>query len=174
MAAVDFTTPVKHSEKSPWWMALVFAGGILLAGMLDAWLSLTVLDGGAIMQPDLKYPPIYPPAWLFWAVWLVIYPCWGVATWLVWRRRYEVDLRGFWLFFAFTLLVNMAFMPINALTRGNPLVLSAMDATGLILRPLSLWLYWRYAKATFWWLLPSTVWLPITLSLKVWLWLLNI
>lgn len=169
-------TTLRHSNPrapSPRWMVAVFAGGILTLGMLSAGLSFAAQPESVGSRAPQVYPPLYPPDWAFWAVWLVIYPCWGVATWFVWRRRGEVDLRGFWRYFAVMLAIHLAFMPISALTRGNPAVLATLDSTGIVLLPLTIWMYGRYARPARFWLLPMFIWGPITLCLKIWLTLLN-
>lgn len=155
------------------WGAVAFAGAILALGMLSAGLSFAVQPEAVGSRAPQVYPPIYPPDWAFWTVWLVIYPCWGVATWLVWQRRREMDLRNFWRYFAATFALNLAFMPISALTHGNPAVLAALDATGIVLLPLAAWMYGRYSRPALYWLLPKFIWGPITLGLKIWLTLLN-
>ena len=155
------------------WFALAFAAGMLVAGMAVAMVSMIARPEAVGSNALQLYPPLYPPDWAFWAIWLIIYPCWGVATWLVWRRRSTEDLRPFWRYFALMFGTNLAFLPISALTRGNPAVLAMMDALGFVLLPVMVWMYGRYARAALYWLLPIFVWIPITLALKVWLTLLN-
>ena len=160
-------------DHSPRWMAAAFAGGILALGMLSAGLSFAAQPESVGSNAPQVYPALYPPDWVFWTVWLVIYPCWGAATWFVWRRRQEVNLRSFWRYFGLILIVNLAFLPISALTHGNPTILTVLDATGIILLPLTAWMYGRYARPALYWLLPMFIWGPITLALKIWLTLLN-
>ena len=175
MDAPAHTMPRQRAprHRSSRWGAVAFAGGILALGLLSAGLSFAAQPEAVGSRAPQVYPPIYPPDWAFWAVWLVIYPCWGVATWLVWQRHQEVNLRNFRRFFAATLALNLAFMPIAALTRGNPAVLAALDATGIVLLPLTFWMYGRYSRLALYWLSPMFIWGPITLGLKIWLTLLN-
>ncbi len=160
--------------RDPWWTALLFAGGYLLFGMLDAWLSFVVdANPPTTIAPGAKLPPIWPPSWVFWAVWIVIYPGKGLAIWSVWRLRKRFDLRWFYGFALLLFLMDMAFLPISALTNNNPAVLSLMDSGGIIFLPLSAWIYGRYTKTALLWLIPIFLWGPFTLFIKVWLWLLN-
>lgn len=161
------------NDKKSWWIAGLFAGIFLTVGMVDAILSISFLWNGTIVRTDLKYPPIYPPTWAFWAVWLILYPTWGVATSLVWQKRHEVNLRSFYIFFGLYALANLAFLPLGGLASSNPVILSLMDASGIVFAPLSIWFYTRYSKTALYWLLPLVIWTPITLFFKVWLSFLN-
>lgn len=160
-------------DGSPRWAALVFAGGTLLAGMLAAGMSYLLVPAAVGFGEGLEPPPVAPPDWAFWAVWVVIYPGLGVATWLVWRRRREADVRGPLALFALMLVGNLMFLPISNLTGGEPAVLTLMDANGFVSAYVLAWLYSRYDRATAWWLAPLLLWMPITTLLKVWLWVLN-
>lgn len=159
---------------SSWWMALVFAGGTLLAGMLAALASFALIPGAVGFAEGLKPPPITPPDWAFWAVWILIYPTLGFATWLVWRRRRVADVRGALALFVLLLVGNFMFLPISNLTGGEPAVLTLMDANGLVYAYVLTWLYSRYDKASAWWLAPLLIWMPVTTFLKAWLWTLNV
>ena len=150
--------------------AVAFALGTLFIGFLAAWVGFTFVPA---VPPYRHLPFLYPPLWIFWAVWFVIYPAWGVATWLVWRKRNGADTRGVMVTYLLTLIGNTLFLPIGNLSGGNPAVLSLMDANGVISSWITLWLYTRYSKTAGWFLLPLIVWMPITFLLKIWLWQLN-
>ncbi|BDP43846.1 hypothetical protein DAETH_38150 (plasmid) [Deinococcus aetherius] len=162
-----------RSPSSPWWMALVFSLGTLLLGMVSAGLSFATAGEHSTAIPLGALPPVWPPAWVFWAVWIVIYPCWGMATYLVWRRRGEADVRGALVLYALNLLGNLFFLPLSNLTANNPAVLTLLDANGLVGIYALAWLYTRYNRVTLWWLSPFLVWMPLTTALKMWFWLLN-
>jgi translocator protein len=149
--------------------AFLFAGGTLALGYFAAWFSFTFIPSG----PALTLPPIYPPPWVFWAVWLVIYPCWGVATSLVWEQRHTADVKAVMALYFLTLISNTLFLPIANLSGGNPAVLSLMDANGVVSSWVIAWLYTRYTRAAGLWMLPLLIWMPITLALKIWLYLVN-
>lgn len=55
----------------------------LLVGAADAALAPAALRA---WYPSLTRPPGTPPAWLFGAIWGVLYVVVGAAGWLVWRR----------------------------------------------------------------------------------------
>lgn len=75
--APSATRPGTPGDLSPRWMAAAFVGGILGLGMLRAGLSFAAQPAAVGAHDPHSYPPLYPPDWAFWAVWPVIYPCWG-------------------------------------------------------------------------------------------------
>lgn len=150
--------------------AITFALGTLLIGFLAASAGFTFVP---LVPPYRQLPFLYPPLWFFWVVWLVIYPSWGVATWLVWRKRAVADVRGALALYVITLIGNTLFLPIGNLSGGNPAILSLMDANGVFSSWITFWLYTRYSKQARWFLLPLLIWMPLTFLLKVWLWQLN-
>lgn len=163
----------QHSPSSPWWVAWVFALGTLLAGMVSAGLSFATAGEHSAANPVGVLPPLWPPSWVFWLVWMVIYPAWGAATYRVWRHRGEADVRGALVLYALNVLGALFFLPLSNITANNPAVLTLLDANGLIGTYALAWLYTRYDKQALWWLLPYLIWMPLTLGLKTWLWVLN-
>jgi translocator protein len=164
-----------RQARIPLWLAtplgaIAFAAGTLLIGCLGAWVGFNWVPP---VPPYRHLPFLYPPLWFFWAVWFVIYPGWGVATWLVWRHRNVADVRGALALYAITLVGNTLFLPIGNLSGGNPAILSLMDANGVFSSWITFWLYTRYSKQAGWFLLPLMIWMPLTLLLKIWLWQLN-
>jgi tryptophan-rich sensory protein len=154
----------------PFLGATAFALGTLLIGSVAAWIGFTFVPA----VPPYQYLPfLYPPLWFFWAVWFVIYPGWGVATWLVWQQRNVADVRGAMAVYVTTLIGNTLFLPIGNLSGGNPAILSLMDANGVVGSWIIFWLYTRYSKQSGWFLVPLLLWMPVTLLLKIWLWQLN-
>ena len=162
-----------RSSSSPWWVALVFAFGTLLSGMVSAGLSFATAGEHSAANPAGILPPVWPPPWVFWVVWLIIYPTWGVATYLVWRRRNQSDVRGALVLYGLNVLGALFFLPLSNITANNPAVLTLLDANGLIGIYALAWLYTQYEKRAVWWLLPYLIWMPLTLGLKIWLWVLN-
>jgi benzodiazapine receptor len=61
-------------------LAAAVVGGLSAAGGTDDWYS------------SIERPSWTPPDWLFGPVWIVLYAAIGVAAWLVWRRRSDVDV----------------------------------------------------------------------------------
>lgn len=155
------------------WGAAAFAAGTLVAGMASAAMSFAAAGDRTAAAPAGVLPAVWPPAWVFWAVWFVIYPMWGVATWRVWRRRHAADVRGALALYALNLLGALFFLPISTLTANSPAVLALMDANGLVATYALAWLYSRYDRRALWWLVPYLAWMPLTTALKVWFWTLN-
>jgi tryptophan-rich sensory protein len=150
---------------------VVAAAGVTAFGCSAAALGLGLADPAA--APPLAYPALWPPLWVFWAVWLVIYPASGVAAWLIWRERRRADVRGALVAFALLNTSAALFLPISALVGGAPAVLTLMDLNGVVTVAALAWLFSRYSTTAAWWLAPYLVWMPITTALKVWLWTLN-
>jgi tryptophan-rich sensory protein len=153
--------------------AFAVAAGTVTLGMLSAGLSFAAAGDRTAATPAGVLPALWPPAWVFWAVWLVIYPAWGVATWRVWRRRGNRDVRGALVLYALNLLGALFFLPISTLTANNPAVLALMDANGFVATYALAWLYGQYDRAAVRWLLPYLIWMPLTTTLKTWFWMLN-
>jgi len=153
--------------------ALVLVFGTVFAGMASAGLSFAAAGPHTAARPLGILPPVWPAEWVFWAVWLVIYPCWGYATALVLRRRRVADVRGAIAMYAYGILGAFFFLPISSLTQNNPAVLALMDMHGLVGAYLLAWLYTRYEPKTLPWLSPYLIWMPLTTALKGWLWMLN-
>ena len=148
---------------SPWWMALVFAGGIFALGMGVAGVAFARnrTTGGAKALNDYNFPGASSSA-PFWLVWLIIYPCMGVATWLVWRRRREVRVQEPLLIFTVSLFQGFTFW----LSRSVQMT-QIIDGTGFMLAYATAWIYSRYSKAAALWLSPWLLWMPFTFILKL-------
>ena len=156
-----------------WRSALVFAGGTWVIGMLAALLSRVAAGDHFAATPQGILPSLWPPAWVFWAVWMLIYPTAGIATWTIWQRRRVADVRGALALYGVNVIGAVCFLPISTLTGNNPAVLALMDLNGLLSTGVLAWLYGRYDARAVRWLLPFLVWMPLTTALKLWLWWLN-
>ncbi|WP_020603891.1 TspO/MBR family protein [Spirosoma spitsbergense] len=110
----------------------------------------------------------------FWVVWLILYPSMGLAAGHVWLKRKEADVRGPMIFYASILLTNFMFLPIANVSNGNPAIMTFMDINGVLTAILLGWIFSRYSKPAFYWLLPLLVWMPITAMFKILLWLANL
>lgn len=141
------------------WVGMLFALGVLILGMVPGALCFA-LDPTTASRIKLDSVPV--PAWVFTAVWLVAYPCMGVATWLVWRTRDRQDVSIPIVLFVAAFLQTLSFWFTNSI-RMTVLI----DATGLVLACTVGWVYSRYWRAACWWLLPWTVWMAITLTIKL-------
>jgi tryptophan-rich sensory protein len=119
------------------------------------------LDPGTVGRIGLDAIPI--PAWLFTAVWIIIYPGMGIATWQIWRLRARIDVSVPLVIFGAGMLQNLSFWLTNSIR-----MTALIDATGVLFAYTVAYVYTRYAKMAAWWLLPWLVWMPITLSIKLW------
>jgi translocator protein len=170
---VPSTTDHQSTTRFPWRMALVFAVGVLLLGMGDALITMIIAHGNAAKNPTYLYPSIWPDDWVFWVVWIVIYPCLGVATALIWQRRHTIPIRRAIICFTALLAVTLLFLPLSDVVQGNPLGLTLMDASAFLLSYALAWAYGRVTRTALWWLVPLLLWTPVTLLLKIWYWHLN-
>lgn len=143
--------------RSSCWVALLFAMGVLGAGMLAAVLAIRRSPPEMIASGPL-------PDWAFWAVWVLIYPCMGVASWLVWRQRQRQPVAGVLLLFGVALAQNLSFW-----LAPDLVVVALVDLIGCALAYLVAWRYAGVDPAAAWWLLPWLLWMPITTALKLWL-----
>jgi benzodiazapine receptor len=152
--------PLRRSVTTPRWTVLLFALGVLAIAMIPSTLTFA-LDPNAATRIGVNEVPIEP--WMFTVVWNIAYPCMGIATWLVWRRRGEVEVSVPLVIFAVALLQTMSFWLTNSLR-----MTAVMDATGVVLAYAVAWVYSRYVKSAVWWLLPWLLWMPTTLVIKLW------
>ncbi len=160
----SFKSPATPSHNSSsWWIALVFAAGVFALGMGVAGVAFvrTRLKGGRGALKAYNFPGASSSA-PFWLIWLVIYPCMGVATWLVWRRRKEARVQEPILLFTVSLLQGFTFWLSQSVQMTQ-----IIDGTGLMLAYATAWTYSRYSKAAVLWLLPWLLWMPFTFILKL-------
>lgn len=154
------SAPAPSVPSASRWMAFMFALGVLVVGFIPAVLTF-LLDPNAATRISLDAVPI--PAWVFTAVWLVIYPSMGIATWLVWQQRHEQDSSVPIAVFAAALLQTVFFWLTNSVR-----MTAVMDLTGVLFACTTAWVYSRYRKVAVWWLVPWLLWMPITFAVKLW------
>lgn len=164
---ISYSAVSTGNEK--WKVLSFFSIGTLVVGMLTAYVSF------ALFPLDRTYtlPVVYPPLWMFWVVWLILYPTMGLAAGHIWLKRREFDIRGAMIFYASILLTNFMFLPIANVSNGNPAIMTFMDINGVLTAGLLGWLFSRYSKQAFYWLLPLILWMPVTTAFKILLWLAN-
>jgi benzodiazapine receptor len=153
---------IRSSHSSPWWMALVFAGGVFALGMGVAGVAFARRSTKGAKALDAYNFPGTSSSTPFWLVWFIIYPCMGVATWLVWRRRNMVRVQEPLLIFAVSLVQGFTFW-LSQSVRMTQII----DGTGLMLAYSTAWIYSRYSKAAALWLIPWLLWMPFTFILKL-------
>lgn len=156
-------------NKLDWPAAVGFSLVPLAIGALAAQIGLSLPPS----SPPWKYPAFWPPLWVFWSVWFLIYPTWGFATYLVWRRRAAADVRGAIALFVAAVVSGLFFMPVASLSGNNPGVMSMGDLNGVFSSWIFTWLYTRYDKRTLLFLVPLLIWMPVTLLLKLLYWHAN-
>ena len=136
-------------------------------------LSAALTMGSMAQYSALPQPPLAPPAWVFPAVWTVLYILMGVACWLVWKSdAARQDKKRALTLYGGQLAVNFVW-PLLFFGRGwygvsflwllllLALVLAAVAAFGRI-RKLAAWL-----------LAPYILWLLFAGYLNCAIWLLN-
>lgn len=147
----------------------IFSVGTFIIGMLTAYISFTLFP----LNRTYNLPAVYPPLWVFWLVWIILYPTMGLAAGYIWLQRKIADVRGAMTFYASILLTNFMFLPIANVSNGNPAIMTFMDVNGVLTSILLGWIFSRYSKNAFYWLLPLILWMPVTTLFKILLWLAN-
>jgi tryptophan-rich sensory protein len=139
--------------------AVLFAVVFLLLGFLPATLTFALNHNAA---HDIGLTQIPVPAWIFVAVWLVIYPCMGIAAWRLWGYRIGDEV-----------CVPMAvlitgFISTTAFWLTDSLRTTAvLDGMGVLLASTTVWVVSRYSRGAAYWLIPWVAWMPVTLSIKI-------
>lgn len=141
------------------WMGVWFSLGTLVVVMIAAGL-------GFYYSPPNESLQTAPGDSFFWTAWLIVLPTWGIATWLVWLKRNEADIRGAMIVYVWFLLGIISFFPLTAATDQSVLAIFISDVMGILQSIFILWLYSRYSKAAIYWLIPLIVWFPITTLIK--------
>lgn len=159
-----------NAVRSHWSTPWLFSICPLLVGSMAAQIGISVPHTAS----PWHYPPLWPPLWVFWLVWIDIYPGWGFATYLVWQKRREADVRGALALFAIMFVSGLFFMPIASLSGDNPGVMTLGDLNGVVGSLIVAWVYTRYSRQSIWYLLPLLIWMPITFALKVFYWHANL
>ncbi len=151
-------TPMPRSR-----MAL-FAAVPLLLGFLPATLTFALNPRAA---DDIGLTAVPVPAWVFIAVWLVIYPGMGLAAWHL--RRSQTRTSDNLVEACIPLAVLIAgFLQTTAFWFSDSLRgIAGMDATGVVLSATTVWIFSRYSPTAARWLLPWAVWMPVTLAIKL-------
>lgn len=146
-------------------IAGLFALACLVIGMAAAGLGYAIAP---LPEADVLRPPVYPADWMFWTIWLVLYPTMGIGAYYLWLCRQDPDQRMAWRLFLVGYGVNLSWVPIVHAT-GSPVAAPAvMDAvTGIAFLP-ALWAVARSNRVTLLWWMPLQVWGVITGTLKIW------
>ena len=143
--------------------AAAFGAGALALGMSPLPLALALAPAGGL---SASAPGLRLPSWLFGAVWTIIYPCLGVATWRVWARRAQPGVTEALAVFSLCFLFLLAFLPITAAAHEQR-VTAMMDIIGLASSYVTAWVYRRVDRGTVRWMVPLLLWMPTTTLLKL-------
>ncbi len=149
------------------WKKLIISVAVPLA--VGGLASLLTMDGMKAFSL-LKQPPLSPPAWLFPAVWSILYALMGVACYLVWisARKDNEPL------FAYGIQLFMNFFwSILFFGVGNTL---AAFIWLVLLFGAVVWtavLFFRTRRAAGWLLVPYILWICFALYLNLGVYLLN-
>ena len=150
-----------HESASFWPQGLLFACGALILGFVPPALTFALRKNAA---DEIGLTAVSVPAWVFVVVWLIIYPCLGIAAWrltlpgLVGRPEASVGL----------VLLAAAFLQTTSFWLTDSLRSTAvMDATGVLLSLTTAFALYTTDRSAAAWLIPWLVWMPITLTLKL-------
>ena len=160
-------TPVRPENALAWsprWTAALFAVGVTIPGMLAARWGASF---GTDWEKRLTKPPVWPPDWAFPAVWSILYPCMGVATWQVWRRRNETKIVGPVLLFGGHLLLNYTWLPVVH-TAKDVITPAVMDVAIGVPAFAAGWAYQRVSPTAARWYAPYLAWTVFTTTIKIW------
>ncbi|OJJ79936.1 TspO/MBR family protein [Aspergillus glaucus CBS 516.65] len=167
----------------PWSFALpqaVFASLILstasplAAGMLTGYL---VNRGGTTKAKygSIRQPPFRPPAWLFPAVWTLLYPLMGYAahhatTTGLSASTFSPEIRDLTktsqTLYTVQLVFNYLWMPLFFGLRRPDLALADLVAIGgNVVGLLHLW--WQIDRTAFWMLVPYASWVGFAMYLNI-------
>jgi tryptophan-rich sensory protein len=144
-----------------WPEGVLFAFGALILGFTPAALTFTLREN-AVQEIAMTDTPA--PAWLFIVVWMIIYPCLGIAAWklvaprLTGRPEASVSL----VLLAAAFLQNLSFW----LTDGLRFT-AVVDATGVLLSLTTAFAIYTADHTAVVWLIPWLLWMPATLTLKL-------
>ena len=141
------------------WGRLLFAVVALLVGFTP---PATVFAVNPHAASDIGLTAVPVPAWVFVAVWSVIYPAIGVAAWHLWTRTTGSDRC------VALAVLGAGFVQTTSFWLTDSLRATAvMDATGVLLAGTTLWVVSWFSSTAARWLVPWLVWMPITLGIKV-------
>lgn len=120
---------------------------------------------------QLNKPGFYPPAWMFPAVWTVLYAMMGLSLWFLVRAKSKAK-KSAYAVYALQLTVNYAFSPIffgmrNTFSGFLDVALLLVVLLATIIR------FYRISKTAALLLLPYALWVMYALVLSYSLWRLN-
>lgn len=146
---------------------IAFSLSTFMIGMMASGFSFLIFPS----HPTYESPGFLPPSWFFAMVWCILYPCIGIAGGYLWLLRNQYDLRASMAFYISMLVTNLLFLPISNLSGNNPGIMTLMDLNGVVYSILFSWICNKYSREAFLWSLPLLIWMPVTASIKILLWM---
>ena len=139
-------------------------------GALSGVISMDAMKGYAGMDK----PPLSPPAWLFPAVWTVLFLLMGISAYLIWADRCATDGEKFGALtiYCIQLIVNF-FWPLIFFNAGAYLAALAWLILLIALVILTIVKFRRIRPAAGWMNLPYLMWLCFAAYLNAGVWWLN-
>lgn len=152
---------------------IVGAIALLSLGMVAAGLGYGLF--GPSDDAGLANPPAWPQRWMFWAIWLVLYPAAGVAGAWLWADRCSGRASATaWRLYAVSVMIALAWVPVVQASGSRLVMPVIMDIIGLAIGLAAFVAAARVNRRAMFWLIPINVWGLLTTVLKVWRLLLNV
>lgn len=141
------------------------AVGLLMVGFASAGIGGSLSSRSIADTANDPTTSITVPQWIFWAVWLVIYPALGVAASILWTARRTDAGFGALLLLLVNMVFNLAVVPV-AVLGDDVRIIAILDLVGLVAACSLAFACRRVSATAFRWTTPYLVWMPITVSLK--------
>jgi tryptophan-rich sensory protein len=141
---------------------LPFALGALALGSSAVAVALPLAPGRDLSRAS---PGVALAPWLFVAVWTLIYPCLGVATWRIYLRRHDPEARSALVVFGLLAVLLWTFLPLVAAAHEQR-VTAILDVVATIHAFVAAHQFARVDRTAAHWMLPLLCWLPVTTLLK--------
>ena len=148
------------------------AVALLAIGMSAAGIGYGIF--GPPQEAGIINPVLWPPRWIFWAIWIVLYPATGVAGALLYETRRSREGARAWRWFVISIGFDLLWVPVVQ-SSGNQIVTPVvMDVFSGFAGLIAFFTASRASTLAFFWLIPINAWGMITTALKIWRLLLNI
>lgn len=145
---------------------LVWVGGTLVAGFVAG-----LLGGDVSSYTQLQAPPLAPPSWLFFPVWVVLYLAMGTAAYLV-SRSGDIDRGGALRLYVWQLAVNVLW-PLFYFRLEWRLFAFFWILLLIALVALTINAFCRHNRTAGWLMIPYLLWLLFAAYLNLGYWILN-
>jgi translocator protein len=151
---------------------IIFPFLTLLLGQLSGGISFILFPFNPA-STGYTNPPVFPSPAMFTFVWVILYACMGISIAYIWNERKRVDIKGVMTSFVWVMIATMLFVPVMILSKGSPGVMTLLDVNGTLAAFLYARLALIYSRKAYGWVIPLLIWMPITTTLKIWMWSIN-